>query len=375
MKKRMFLTLLGCLIVFGGVFGYKAFVARMTEQFMANRPAPVHTVSATEAVEATWQPRIRAVGSLDAVQGADIAAEIDGRVIEVVVDDGANVAAGDVLVKLNAAGLRADLRGARAEARLAEIELQRQQRLRERNANSESDVDRASSELEQALARVDSVAAALGKKTIRAPFAGRLGIVRVDRGQFIDVGHEIVTLQTLDPINVDFTVPQRELSRIRTGQPVTAEVDAHPGEAFSGQVVAISPRVEQTTRNVSVRARLGNSEGLLRPGMFVQAQVRLPTRENVVTLPQTAITYNPYGDSVFLVNEEHTDDGETRLTVERKFVRTGATRGDQVQILEGVAPGRQVVTSGQLKLRNGSKVTIDNTRAPSNEADPRVGNR
>ena len=374
MKKRMFFTLLGCLIVFGGVFGYKAFVARMTEQAMSNRPAPVHTVTATEASTATWQPRIRSVGSLSAVRGVDIAAEIDGRVTAVEVEDGVTVEAGDVLVRLDDDGLRADLRGARAEARLAEIELERQRRLRRQNANSEADVDRAESELEQARSRVDSVRAALEKKTIRAPFAGRVGIVEVDLGQFIGVGHGIVTLQTLDPIHVDFTVPQQELARIETGQPVEAEADAYPERTFEGRIVAISPRVNQSTRNVSVRARMGNADGVLRPGMFVQAAVRLPEEQDVVTLPQTAIAYNPYGDSVFLVNEEQADNGDTQLRVERKFVRTGATRGDQVQILEGVKPGQRVVTSGQLKLRNGSRITIDNSVTPANEADPQVGN-
>jgi membrane fusion protein (multidrug efflux system) len=374
MKKRMFFTLLGCAIVFGAVFGYQAFVARMTEQALSNRPAPVHTVTADEAATATWQPRIRSVGSLTAVRGVDIAAEIDGRVTEVAVEDGATVAEGEVLARLDDDGLQADLRGARAEARLAEIELERQNRLRRQNANSEADVDRAQSELEQARSRVDSVQAALEKKTIRAPFAGRVGIVQVDLGQFIDVGHAIVTLQTLDPIHVDFTVPQRELARIETGQPVEAEADAYADRTFEGRIVAISPRVEQSTRNVTVRARLGNADGVLRPGMFVQAAVRLPEEENVVTLPQTAIAYNPYGNSVFLVNEAQTEDGETELTVERKFVRTGATRGDQVQILEGVEAGERVVTSGQLKLRNGSKVTIDNAVTPANEADPQVGN-
>ncbi len=374
MKKRMFFTLLGCVIVFGGVFGYKAFVARMTEQALSNRPAPVHTVTATEAGSATWQPRIRAVGSLTAVRGVDIAAEIDGRVTEVAVEDGAMVDRREVLVRLDDDGLRAELRGARAEARLAQIELERQRRLRRQNANSEADVDRAESELEQARARVDSVQAALAKKTIRAPFAGRVGIVQVDLGQYVQIGRGIVTLQTLDPIHVDFTVPQQQLARIGTGQPVEVRADAYAGRRFDGEVVAISPQVDQSTRNVSVRARLPNPDGVLRPGMFVHTAVRLPEQNEVVTLPQTAIAYNPYGDSVFLVNEEQSDGGETVLRVERKFVRAGETRGDQVQILEGVKPGRRVVTSGQLKLRNGSKVDIDNSVTPANDADPKVGN-
>lgn len=374
MKKRMFLTLLGCLVVFGGVFGYLWFVGHMTEQALSNRPAPVETVSATEAVTDTWQPRITAVGSLSAVRGVDIATEIEGRVTRVAVEDGAAVEAGQVLVELDAAGLKAELRGARAEARLAELELERQRRLRQQKANSEADVDRAASQLEQARARVDRVQADLEKKTMRAPFAGRIGIVGVDVGQFLGDGVEVVTLQTLDPINVDFTVPQRELARIETGQPVVASVDAFAGESFSGEIAAISPKVEQSTRNAAVRARLGNPGGRLRPGMFVQVAVQLPEQMEVVTLPQTAITYNPYGDSVFLVHATENDAGEIERTVERKFVRTGATRGDQVQVLQGVEPGQTVVTSGQLKLRNGSKVTIDNSPAPANDPSPELGN-
>ena len=374
MKKRMFFTLLGCLIIFGGVFGYKAWVARMTEQAMSNQPAPVHTVSATEAAVTTWKPVISAVGSLTAVRGVDITAEIDGRVTAVEVDDGAVVEEGQVLIELDADGLRAELRGAQAEARLAELELERQRRLRQQNANSESDVDRALSQLEQARARVDAVRASLDKKTIRAPFAGRIGIMDVDRGQYIDIGAGVVTLQTLDPINVDFTVPQKELARIEAGQPVRARVDAWGDEAFTGQITAISPKVEQSTRNVAVRARIGNPEGRLRPGMFVQTAVRLPQESDVVTLPQTAITYNPYGDSVFLVNETQTEGGETQLTVERKFVQTGASRGDQVQVTRGVEPGQRVVTSGQIKLRNGSQVKIDNTPEPTNDPSPELGN-
>lgn len=375
MKKRLFLTLLGLAVVFGGVFGYKAFVARMQEQLMASRPPPVHTVTAMEAPVETWQARIRSVGSLSAVRGVDVATEIEGRVTEVAVADGAIVDAGDVLVRLSDGGLRADLRAAMAEARLAEIELKRQRRLRQQNANSQSDVDRAESELEQARGRVDGIRAALDKKSIEAPFAGRIGIVEVDLGEYLNAGHAIVTLQTVDPIHVDFTVPQKDLARIETGQPVIARVDAYPEEQFEGEVVAISPRVTQSTRNVSVRARVENPGDGLRPGMFVHAALQLPQQTDVVTLPQTAITYNPYGDSVFLINAEQTEAGETRLTVERKFVRTGATRGDQVQVLEGVEPGERVVTSGQLKLRNGSRVKIDNSVEPANDAAPNVGNR
>ncbi|MEF8833563.1 MAG: efflux RND transporter periplasmic adaptor subunit [Halofilum sp. (in: g-proteobacteria)] len=374
MKKRMFFTLLGCLVVFGAVFGFKAYVDWKTEQALSQRSAPVQTVSATEAVTDTWRPELTAVGSTAAVRGVDITSEIDGRVTAVEVDDGASVEAGEVLVELDAEGLQAELRGARAEARLAELELERQRRLRDQNANSESDVDRAESELEQARARVDGVRAALDKKTIRAPFTGRLGILEVEEGQYINAGVMIATLQTLEPIEVDFTVPQQELARIEEGQTVVATTDAFPEREFTGRIRAISPKVARSTRSVAVRARVDNPGGLLRPGMFVRTAVRFEEETNVITLPQTAITYNPYGDSVFLVNETTNDVGETVKTVERKFVRTGETRGDQVQILGGVVEGQTVVTSGQLKLRNGSRVEIDNSIAPTNDPSPEVGN-
>lgn len=375
MKKRMFIAVVLLGLVFGGIFGYNAFVSHMTQQFFANQPVPVHTVTATRATADTWQPRIASVGNLSAVQGSDLASEIAGKVIEVAVADGAEVEAGDVLVRLDSEGLTYALRGTQAETRLAEIELERQQRLRRQQANSEADVDRAESELAQARAEVGQIQAELDKKTIRAPFSGRIGIVEVDEGQFVDAGDSIVTLQTLDPILVDFTVPQRDLGRIATGRPMVARVDAWPGHEFSGEVTAISPKVERRTRNVDVRARMGNPDGVLRPGMFVEVQVLLPQQENVITLPQTAVSYNPYGDSVFLIHESETGEGETELTVERKFVQTGTTRGDQVAIVQGIEEGDRVVTSGQLKLRNGSKVTIDNSTEPSNDPDPQVGNR
>lgn len=374
MKKRMFFTIIGLVIVFGGIFGYKWFVAYKTAEFFANQEASAETVTAASAESATWQPVIRAVGSLEAVRGVDITAEITGKIIEITVEDGSQVEAGQVVARLDADSLRAELRGARAEASLAEIQRDRQSRLREKNAVSQADFDQARSRLEQARARVDDISAQLDQKTIRAPFGGHLGIVEVDVGQYLRPGDPIVTLQTLDPISVDFTVPQQELARIEVGLLVVVRADAFE-QRFSGRITAISPKVNQQTRNVAVRGRLGNPDGRLRPGMFVDAAVELPQQEKVITLPQTAITYNPYGDSVFLVNESTTGAGEAVLTVERKFVRTGATRGDQVQILDGVVEGERVVTSGQLKLRNGSRVTIADAPVPSNDPSPELGNQ
>lgn len=375
MKKRMFFTIFGLLILFGGIFGYKWFVAYKTQEFFDNRTAPVETVTAIRAQVATWQPTIKAVGSLEAVQGVEITAETTGKIIEIAVDDGARVEAGQVVARLDSDGLRAELRGARAEASLAQIQRDRQRRLREQRAVSESDLDQAASQLEQALARVDDIQAQLEKKTIKAPFSGRLGILEVDIGQYLSPGDPLVTLQTLDPISVDFSVPQQELARIAVDQPVVVRADAFEGQPFRGHITAISPKVNTQTRSVAVRGRLVNPDGLLRPGMFVDTAVELPREDNVITLPQTAITYNPYGDSVFLISEQQTDSGDPALVVERKFVKSGATRGDQVQILKGVSEGDRVVTSGQLKLRNGSKVTIEDAPQPANDPSPELGNR
>ncbi len=376
MKKRMFFTILGLAVVFGGVFGFNWFVSQQIDQALENQPAPVETVSATRAEQAVWQPTLSAVGSLRAAQGIDLTAEISGRVTEVAVADGAEVQEGQVIVRLDAAELRAELRGAQAEAQLAQIEIDRQRRLREQNAAAQSAVDRAQSQLEQAQALVAGIQARLDKKTITAPFAGRLGILQVDPGQYIDVGQMIATLQTVRPVQVDFALPQGQLPQVSAGQPLVARVDAFSDRRFEGQVTAISPRIDASTRNAAIRGRFANEEGLLQPGMFVDVAVQLPQRNNVVTLPRTALTYNPYGDSVYIVREQQPEngDGEPVLTVERIFVRTGERRGGEVQILEGVSPGDRIVTSGQLKLRNGTRVRIDNSVTPSSDPTPELGN-
>ncbi|MEX0606749.1 MAG: efflux RND transporter periplasmic adaptor subunit [Halofilum sp. (in: g-proteobacteria)] len=376
MKKRMFFTILGLTLVFGGVFGFNWYVSQQIDQAMSNQPPPTETVSATAAEETVWQPTLSAVGSLRAVQGIDLTAEINGRVTEVAVEDGAAVEQGQVIVRLDAAELQAELRGAQAEAQLAQLEIDRQRRLREQNAASQSAVDRAQSQLEQARARVAGIQARLDKKTITAPFSGRLGILQVDSGQYIDTGRMIATLQTLEPIDVDFALPQSQLPRVRAGQELTARVDAFGERSFEGQVTAISPQVDVSTRNADIRGRLANEERLLQPGMFVDVAVQLPQTDNVVTLPRTAITYNPYGDSVFVVREGQPegDDDAPVLTVERVFVQTGENRGGEVQILDGISVGQRVVTSGQLKLRNGTRVRIDNSVAPSSDPSPELGN-
>lgn len=375
MKLRLFLTLLGLAIVFGGVFGYKAFVSMKIEEAMASQPEPTETVSTTTAEAEDWQPQIKAVGELSAVQGIGVAPEIGGRVTEVAVESGQEVAEGDVLFRLDDAADRAELRGLEAEARLAEIERDRQLRLRQRDANSQSDVDQAESRLDQARSQAAAQREQVEKKTLRAPFDGRVGIVSIDRGELVDAGQQLVGLQAIAPIHVDFSVPQRRIDDVEVGNTVVVEVDSSSDREFFGTVMAISPEVDDRSRSASIRARLSNDEGRLRPGMFASVAVNLPVQSDVVTLPQTAITYNPYGDFVYVVTEEEDDEGEAVTRVEQRFVRTGQRRGDQVAVREGVEAGEEVVTSGQMKLRDGARIEINNDIQPDNEADPQVGNR
>lgn len=374
MKLRMLLTVLGLAVLFGGVFGWKAWQEHQTAQVAAAGGPPVETIAATEAVADVWQPRIRTVGTLTAVRGVEIAAEIAGKISEIPFESGAFVEAGEVLFRLDDAPDRAQVRELAAEARLAEIELDRQHRLRELAANSQADVDTAESRLDQAVARAEAARARLDMKTLRAPFAGRTGIIQVDLGEFVDAGSHMVTLQTLDPIYLDFSVPQQRLADISVGQTVELAVDAVPGQAFAGVVQAISPRVEQLTRNVPVRARVENEGERLRPGMFVSAALNLTQRDEVVTVPQTAISFSPYGETVFIVREEVDDDGEPYNVAEQRFVRTGDRRGDQIAVIDGVEAGETVVTAGQIKLRDGIRVRIDNSVEPDDDPDPDVGN-
>ncbi len=374
MKIRMFLTILGLAAAFGAIFGWKFWQDYQAAQVAMAQGPPVETVSATAATAEVWQPRIEAVGSLRAVQGVDIAPEIAGKVEEIEFDSGAAVEAGDVLFRLEDAADRAEVRELEADARLAEIELDRQRRLREQGVNSQADVDTAASKLEQTEARADAARARVEKKTLRAPFDGRTGIIAPDIGEFVEAGSRLVTLQALDPVFMDFSVPQQRLRDLRVGQTLDIRVDAVAGREFPGEVRAISPRIEERTRNINVRAEVDNIDELLRPGMFVNARLALDEEVDVITVPQTAISFSPYGETVFVVVEAEGGPGEATQVVEQRFVETGARRGDQIAVDEGVEAGETVVTSGQIKLRDGIRVEINNEIEPDNDPDPQVGN-
>jgi membrane fusion protein, multidrug efflux system len=372
MTKRMVLMLLIAGVLFGAIFGFQAFKARMIKKYLSSQGVPPQTVSTIKAGYEAWKPALNVVGTLRAVRGADLAPEVAGVVSEIHFSSGEEVKAGAPLVQLNAASDLAQLASLKAAADLAELNYQRDQRQLKVQAVSQAAVDTDAANVKVAKAQVATQQALVDKKTVRAPFAGRLGIRLVDLGQYVAPGTKLVTLQAIDPLLVDFSVPQGELARIHPGMKVSATADALPGELFEGAIAAIDAKVDPATRNVQVRATLQNPRHRLLPGMFVSVSVESGAEERRLTLPQTSITFNPYGNTVFVVEEKGKGaDGKPRLVASQRFVETGATRGDQIAVVSGVKEGETVVTTGQLKLRNGVPVIVDNTVQPANEAAPR----
>ncbi len=362
MTKRMIIMLIFVGILFGGIFGYKAFKGAMLKKYMASQGNQPQTVSTTKVSTLPWQKRLEAVGTLQAVRGADLAPEVSGLVAKINFSSGQEVESGTLLLQLDDSSDLAKVQSLEATAELAKKTYQRDQEQFRAHAVSQATLDTDMANLKSAEAQVAEQQALADKKIIRAPFAGRLGIRMVDIGQYLNAGATIVTLQSLDPIYVDFYLPQRSLSRIATGMEVKVESDAFSGKTFSGEISAISPKIDTDTRNIQVRAKIHNPDHLLLPGMFVITTIDIGTPQEEITLPQTAITFNPYGNIVFLIKEKGKDKkGQPNLVANQKFVTTGDTRGDQIAVLKGLNPGDIVVTSGQLKLRNDTPVVINNT--------------
>jgi membrane fusion protein, multidrug efflux system len=329
---------------------------------MFSKPMPAPTVEVSEVRTTRWEPTLEAIGTVQAVQGVEVSNQVAGQVQEILFESGATVKAGDVLVRLDVDVDRADLEGLQAAARLAEIKLSRNRTLLKDKAVSQGDFDETSAQLDQARAQVKAKQATIEKKVIRAPFAGQLGIRQVNLGEFLKEGTPVVPLQQLDPVFVDFALPERDLSKLRTGQPVRVRIAAQPDRTFEGSIMAVSPQIDRGTRNVKIRARLDNPDLALRPGMFARVTAVLPVEEGVLTLPREAIAFNTYGDSVFLVEEK---DG--KILVQRRQVATGAVRGDEVVVREGLKLGDRVVSAGQSKLANAQEVQI---RTSSGGAPP-----
>ncbi len=372
MTKRMVIMLVAVGLVFGGIFGFQLVKTQMIKKYLAANKAPPVTVTTTKADFQEWQPQLAAVGSLRARRGVDVTTEIAGLVRSLHFKSSEEVKAGQVLVQLNADSDLAQLQSLQAAADLAATTYQRDKAQYAVQAVSQATLDSDAADLKSKRAQVAEQAAMVEKKTIRAPFAGRLGITMVNPGQYLNPGDKIVTLQQIDPIYVDFSLPQQELSRIAIGQEVTAVADTYPGRSFKGKISAIDPKVDPNTRNVQVEALLDNPKRELLPGMYASVNVEDGGIQHYLTLPQTAVQFNPYGATVYIVQEANQGpNGKPTLTAKQTFINTGETRGDQVAILSGVKAGDTVVTSGQLKLRNGAEVVVNNTVRPSDDAAPR----
>nr|WP_043332794.1 efflux RND transporter periplasmic adaptor subunit [Methylosinus sp. LW4] len=370
MAKPMTIMLAIVALVFGGLYGFNVFRGVMIKGFLASMANPPQTVSVTTAGYQEWRPKLTAVGTFRAVNGADLSLEASGIVEKIHFQSGQQVEAGQLLLELRKDTDLAKLASQKAAAELAGINLRRDQAQLKIHAASQATVDTDQANLKSAEADVAQQEAVIAQKTLRAPFAGRLGIRAVDLGQYIGAGTNIVTLQALDPIYLDFTLPQQALNGIEVGQSIDAGVDAFPNKKFTGKIVAINSKVDQASRNVQVRASLANADLELKPGMFAQIDIVTGKPERLVTLPQTAIVYAPFGNSVFLV-QKAADGKGAGLSAHQTFVRLGSTRGDEVAVLEGVAEGATVVTAGQVKLRNGSPLNISDTQQPPVDPNPK----
>jgi membrane fusion protein (multidrug efflux system) len=345
-------------LFFGGVFGWKAFVSSKIREAIAAQGPPVATVSTAAVVASDWVPTLSSVATLRSAQSVDVTAQTDGQVTELYFDSGDEVRKGTVLLQQFVADEKAQLKALQADLRLIP-------QLVKEKLVPQSDPDAATSRLDRVRAEVETLEVAIGKKTIRAPFAGRLGIRQINLGEFVEPGDAIVRLEALDELFADFKLPQQALPRVNVSQSVNISVDAWPGETFTGEIVAIEPAIDAATRNVSLRAGIGNQDGRLRPGMFAEISVALPERRNVLLVPQTAISFSPFGNSVYVV-----EGGAGSAVARNVYVNVGRARGDLVEVVTGLQAGQQIVTSGQLKLQDGAKISIDNSVAISANATP-----
>ena len=371
MIKRFIIMLAVVGVVLGGVFAFKAFVAGKIRESLAGFATMPQTVSTTTAAVQDWQPRLEAVGSLRAMNGADLSSQVSGIVSAIHFESGADVKEGDLLLELASADDLAKLQALKASAALAKITYDRDVRQLKAQAVAQQIVDTDAQNLKSAEAQVAQQQATLDYKFIRAPFDGHLGIRQVDLGQYLSAGATIVTLQALDPIFVDFFLPQQALDQIKTGQKVSTKVDTYPDQTFAGTIAAINPRIDPNTRNVQVRALIKNPDHKLLPGMYATVDIDTGAPQQFVTLPATAIAFNPYGDTVYIVDDQaKNEQGQSKLVAKQTFVTTGARRGDQVAVLTGVKQGDTIVTAGQNKLRNGSPLAINNAVAPTADASP-----
>ncbi|MGB5746293.1 MAG: efflux RND transporter periplasmic adaptor subunit [Desulfobacterales bacterium] len=371
MTKRIIFTIVGVLVMIGILGGIKGLqINRMIAIGSQSAPPPA-TVTAAVVRSESWEDLITSVGSLEAVQGVMLTAELPGKVVQITFESGTKVKAGDLLLQQDISSEEAQLRAAEATVSLAKLELERSRKLLTKKAVAQAKYDSDEAQYKQAVAQIDGIRATIRKKTIRAPFAGSLGIRMVDLGQILNEGEPIVSLQTIDPIFVNFSLPQQQLAQVKPGLKVRMNADALSGQVIEGEITAISPEVDAATRNIRVQATVANSQERLRPGMFVSVAVVLPSQGEVLVIPTTAVLYAPYGDTVFVVHEKETEKGvQPSEVVEQKLVQLGEKRGDFVALVSGLDKGETVVSTGVFKLRNDQAVVVDNTLAPEFKLAP-----
>jgi membrane fusion protein, multidrug efflux system len=371
MIKRMILMLAaaGTLIGALGVLKFRQIQDAMGQA--AAFQAPPEAVTTVAAIQEKWPATLSAIGTMAAVQGVTVSADLPGIVDQIAFESGGPVARGDLLVQLDTRQEQAQLAAAEAARELADLNFERLHGLVDEGAITRAEYDRAAAEQKQMQARVEEIRATIARKTIRAPFSGMLGIRQVNLGQYLSPGTPVVSLQSLDPIYVNFNVPQQDAAHVKIGGDIRVGVAEQTGSNFTGRITAINSVVDEATRNVQIQATLANPRGLLRPGMFVQTEVILGGSGPIVTLPASAISYAPYGDSVFVVAELKDSQGRTYKGVRQQFVKLGGTRGDQIAVVSGIHAGEEIVTSGVFKLRNGAAVLVNNKVQPANQAAPK----
>jgi membrane fusion protein, multidrug efflux system len=371
-KKRLWVvTIAGSLIIIVALVGTKAgqiiAMVRAGESFV---PPPQPVASAkVEAVE--WEPTRAAIGSVVAVRGVTLGAELPGLVREIAFESGTSVKRGAALVKLDTSAEEAQLAAAVADASLARLSLERARKLRQGEANAQADLDAAEARAKQAEATVANLQAIIAKKTIRAPFDGRIAIRQVELGQVVSPGSPIASLQSISPIHAEFWLPQQALAELKLGQRARLRTDTFPDAGWDGEITTINPEVDAATRNVRVRATFPNVDGRLRPGMFVNVEVSSSEKRSVLIIPATAVIFAPYGDSVFAIEEKKGESGKATAVAHQKFVRLGERRGDLVAVAAGLNAGEMVVSSGAFKLRNGAAVAVNNALAPDAQLAPK----
>ena len=371
MLKKLFFAAIAMSILVGAIIFAKLGQFTAMDEATQNMVLPPETVTAMLVEGAQWEQTIVATATVTAVQGVKVSAETGGRVSRIDFESGAVVKAGDVLIQLDTASEDAQLASAEATASLARANLTRVRKLSKQNLASQDALDSAEAKVKETVAQAHNVRALIAKRTIRAPFSGRLGLRLINLGEILREGDDIVSLHTLDPIYVDFSIPQKSLLRLKPGLEVRVTVDAAPDNTFTGKILATNPDVDPVTRSVRVRAKIANPDEVLRAGMFANASVVMPEKQTVLPVAATAVAYATFGDSVFVVEEQKNDQsGETEQVLRQQFIRLGQARGDFVDVIDGLNAGETVVTSGVFKLRSGMKVVIDNTLAPEPSLDP-----